>query len=142
MCFTRCVVCRENISSSISISDEDRDLLFIQSNIFISRGSRCCRGHVVDEHLINDDLNKIHLREIVQISFSSSDILTWFDKFRNHYNSIRYFYFYLPFVMSEFDRYNLTGITKLNFEHLIRLLIDSNIKHSPNRSPRNVAGLS
>ena len=102
---------------------------------------QCCRGHVVDGRLINDDLNKIHPREIIQISFSCSDILTWFDKFRNHYNSIRYFDFDLPFAMSGFDCYNLTGITKLNFEHLIKLLVDSNIKHSPNRSLRNAVGL-
>ena len=76
MCCRRCVVCRENISSTITISDEDRELLFIQRNIFISKGSRCCRGHVVDGRLINDDLNKIRPREIIQISFSSSDILT------------------------------------------------------------------
>ena len=134
-------MCRENISSTITISDEDRDLLFIQSNIFIPQGSRCCRGHVVDGRLINDDLNKIHPREIIHKSFSSSDILTWFDKFRNHCNSIRCFDFDLPFAMSEFDCYNLTGLTKLNFEHLIKLLVDSNIKHSYNRSPRNAVGL-
>ena len=89
---------------------------------------------MVDGRLINDDLTKIRPREIIQISFSSSDILTWFDKFRNRYNSIRYSDFDLPFAMSEFDCYNLTGITKLNFEHLIKLLVDSNIKHSSNRS--------
>ena len=132
---------RKNINSTITISDEDRDLLFIQSNIFIPKGSRCCRGHVLDGRLIHDDLNKIRPREIIQISFSSSDILTWFDKFRNHYNSIHYFDFDLPFAMSEFDYYNLTGITKLNFEHLIKLLVDSSIKHSSNRSLRNAVGL-
>ena len=141
LCCRRYVVCQENISSTITISDEDRDLLFIQSNIFIPKGSRCCRGHVVDGRLINDDLDKIRLREIIQISFSSSDILTWFDKFRNHYNSIRYSDFDLPFAMSEFACNNLTGITKLNFKHLIKLLVDSNIEHSSNRSLRNAIGL-
>ena len=134
-------MCRENISSTFTISNEDRDLLFIQSNIFIPKGSRCCRDHMVHGRLINDDLNKIRPGEIIQISFSSSDILTWFDKFRSHYNSIRYFDFGLPFAISEFDFYNLIGITKLNFEHLIKLLVDSNIKHSSNRSLRNAVGL-
>ena len=96
---------------------------------------------MVDGRLINDDLNKIHPREIIQISFSSSDILTWFDKFRNHYNSIRYFDFDLPFAMSEFDCCNLTGFTKLNFQHLIKLLVDPDIKHSSSRSLRNAVGL-
>ena len=43
--------------------------------------------------------------------------------------------------MSEFDCYNLSGIKKLNFEHLIKLLVDSNIKHPSNCSLRNAVGL-
>ncbi|CAF4109077.1 unnamed protein product [Rotaria sordida] len=73
----RCVVCREDMNSTCTVPDEDRDLLFMQSNIFIPKGSRCCPDHVVDGRLINDDLNKIRPREIMQISFSSTDILTW-----------------------------------------------------------------
>ncbi|CAF1464569.1 unnamed protein product [Rotaria sordida] len=137
----RCVVCREDMNSTCTVPDEDRDLLFMQSNIFIPKGSRCCPDHVVDGRLINDDLNKIRPREIMQISFSSTDILTWLDKFRDHYNSIRYFDFDPPFSMSESDCYNLTGISKGNFEHLIKLLVDSNIKNSSNRSFRNAVGL-
>ena len=115
--------------------------LFKATFLFQQVISRCCRSHVVDGRLINDDLNKIRPREFIQISFSSSGILTWFDKFQNHYNSIRYFDFDLPFAISEFDCYNLTGITELNFEHLIKLLVDSNIKHSSNRSLQNAVGL-
>ena len=129
-----------DINSTITISDEDRYLLFIQNNIFIPKSSRCYRGHVVDGRLINDDLNKIHPREIIQISFSTSDILTFFEEFRDHYNSIRYFDFDLPYAMSEFVCYNLTGITKLNFEHLIKLLVDSNIRHPSNCSLWNAVG--
>ncbi|CAF2649708.1 unnamed protein product [Rotaria sp. Silwood2] len=106
------------MSSICTIPDEDRDILFIQSNIFIPKGSRCSPCHVVDGRLINDDLHRIRPLQIIQTSFSSSDILTWFDEFRYHYNSIRYFDFDSPFAMSESDCYNLTGITKLNFEHL------------------------
>ncbi|CAF4392192.1 unnamed protein product [Rotaria sp. Silwood2] len=137
----RCVVCRENVNSTCTVSDEDRDLLFMQSNIFIPKGSRCCPDHVVDGRLINEDLNKIRPRDIMQTSFSSTDILKWLDKFRNHFNSIRYFDFDPPFSMSESDCYNLTGISKANFEHLIKLLADSNIKNSSNRSFRNAVGL-
>lgn len=138
---SRCVVCRENINSTCTVPGEDRDLLFMQSNIFIPKGSRCCADHVVDERLTNDALNGIRPREIMQTSFSSTDILTWFDKFRNHCNSIRYFDFDPPFSMSESDCYNLTGISKANFNHLIKLLADSDIKHSSNRSFRNAVGV-
>ncbi|CAF4500569.1 unnamed protein product [Rotaria sp. Silwood2] len=136
-----CVVCRENVNSTCTVSDEDRDLLFMQSNIFIPKGSRCCPDHVVDGRLINDNLNKIRPRDIMQTSFSATDILTWLGKFRNHYNSIRYFDFDPPFSMSESDCYNLTGISKANFDHLVKLLADSNIKNSSNRSFRNAVGL-
>jgi len=43
--------------------------------------------------------------------------------------------------MSEDDCYNLTGISKSNFDHLIGLLVNSNIKNSFNRSIRNAVGL-
>jgi hypothetical protein len=43
--------------------------------------------------------------------------------------------------MSDTDCYNLTGLSKLNFEHLIQLLADSSIKNSSNRSFRNAVGL-
>ena len=139
--FRRCVVCREVISSTSIIPDQDRDVLFIKSNIFIPKGSRCCPGHVVNDRLCIDDLNKIRPNKIIRTPFTSIDILTWFDKFRDHYNSIRYFDFDSPFAMSEIDCYNLTGISKSNFENLIKLLVNSNIKHSSNRSLRNAVGL-
>ncbi|CAF3025401.1 unnamed protein product, partial [Rotaria sp. Silwood2] len=140
-CHYRCVVCREVMNSTVTVSDQDRDLLFIKSNILIPKGSRCCPGHVVNERLRIDDLNKIRPHTITQTPFSCTDILTWFDKFRDHYNSFRYFDFDHPITMSDIDCYNLTGISKLNFEHLIELLADSNIKHSSNRSFRNAVGL-
>ena len=43
--------------------------------------------------------------------------------------------------MSDIDCYNLTGLSKLNFEDLVKYLADSNIKHSFNRSLRNAVGL-
>jgi hypothetical protein len=43
--------------------------------------------------------------------------------------------------MPDTDCYNLTGISKSNFDHLIECLADSNIKHSFNRSIRNALGL-
>jgi hypothetical protein len=139
--FSRCLVCREAMSSTFTISNQNRDVLFIKSNIFIPEGGRCCPSHVVKERLRIDDLNQIRPHDITQTPFSSIDILTWFDKFRAHYNSIRYFDFDHPITMSDIDCYNLTGISKLNFEHLIELLADSNIKNSSNRSFRNAVGL-
>ena len=41
--------------------------MFIQSSIFILKGSPCCLGHMVDGRLISDDLNKIRPREVIQI---------------------------------------------------------------------------
>ena len=43
--------------------------------------------------------------------------------------------------MTDVDCYNLTGISKSNFEHLIMFLANSNIKHSFNRSLRNAVAL-
>ena len=105
------------------------------------KGSRCCKDHLHDKRLRIDALNEICPFKITGIDFSSTNVVTWFNKFREHYNSIRYFDFDLPFIMSDIDCYNLTGLSKLNFEDLIKYLADSNIKHSFNRSLRNAVGL-
>jgi hypothetical protein len=123
------------------ISEMDRDLIFIKSNIFIPPGSRCCDEHTFKGRLRPGAFDQVRPYKITNTSFSSTDVIIWFDLFRNHYNSFRYFDFDLPFTMSEVDCYNLTGISKLNFEHLIQLLGDSNINYSSNRSLRNAVGL-
>ena len=85
--------------------------------------------------------NRIRPYKIVQIAFSSTDVMLWFNKFRDHYNSFQVFDFGPPFTMSDFDCYNLTGISKSNFKHTTELLCTSNIKNSTNRSMRNAIGL-
>ena len=124
-----------------TISPEDRDLLFIKSNIFIPKGSRCCEDHLYNGRLRVDALYEIRPFKITQTDFSSTDVITWFSKFRDHYNFARYFDFDPPFLMTDVDCYNLTGISKSNFEYLIMFLANSNIKHSFNRSLRNAVGL-
>ena len=43
--------------------------------------------------------------------------------------------------MSDEDCYNLTGISKSNFDHLVDMLANCNINNSSNRSIRNAIGL-
>ena len=138
----QCSVLGKCLTTSLStISPEDRDLLFIKSNILIPKGSRCCEDHLYNGRLRVDALGEVRSFKITQIDFSSTDVITWFSKFRDHYNVVRYFDFDPPFLMSHVNFYNLTGISKLNFEHLITFLANSNIKHSFNRSLRNAVGL-
>lgn len=124
-----------------NIPELDRDLIFIQSNIFVPDGSRCCEEHILDDRLKPDALNRIRPYQIVKSCFSSADVLTWFDKFRNQLNSMRFVNFDRPFAMSDVDCYNLTGITKSNFDHLMTTLINLNMRTSCNRSIRNAVGL-
>jgi len=124
-----------------NIPELDRDLIFIQSNIFVPVGSRCCEKHILDDRLKPDALNRIRPYDIVKSRFSSTDILIYFDKFRNQLNSMRYFNFDRPFAMSDDDCYNLTGVTKSNFDHLMTVLANSSIRNSCNRSIRNAVGL-
>jgi len=140
--FRQCSICKEMLEPpACTISEIDRDLVFIKSNIFIPKDSRCCEEHVFQKRLLPDAYNEIRPFKITNASFSSTDVIIWFEKFRNHYNSFRYFDFDLPFTMSDTDCYNLTGLSKLNFEHLIQLLADSSIKNSSNRSFRNAVVL-
>ncbi|CAF2201363.1 unnamed protein product [Rotaria magnacalcarata] len=138
----QCSVCRKLPKSSMhTIPEEDRELLFIRSNILIPKGSRCCEDHVFNGRLRVETLNEVRPFKITDVDFSSTDILTRLNKFRDYYNSIRYFDFDPPFTMSEFDCYNLIGLSKSNFEDLIQSLTHSKINHSHNRSLRNAVGL-
>ncbi len=104
--FRQCAVCRGSLKSvpAVTISEKDRDELFINSNIFIPKGSRCCRGHYIfEDRLPAEVLNSIRPRGVIDTPLSSNDVLTWFNKFRQYCTSICYFDFDPPFNMSEFD---------------------------------------
>ena len=138
----QCTVCRKFLRSSLrTIRDEDQELLFIQSNIFVPQGSRCCEDNLSNGRLNHDALNEIRPFKVTETLFSSSNVIAWFSKFRNRYNSIRYFDFDSPFRMSDFDCYNLIGISKLSFEQLTNFFKDCRIKYSSNRSLRNAVGM-
>ncbi|CAF2578622.1 unnamed protein product [Rotaria sp. Silwood2] len=138
----QCSVCREALKSTYcTISEKDRDLLFIKNNIFIPKGSRCCRDHIVNERLCTGALNEIRPFKVTRTAFAATDVITGFTKFRDHYSSARYCDFEPPFTMSDIDCYNLTGISKSNFDDLSGLLANSDMKNSSNRSIRNATGL-
>jgi hypothetical protein len=46
-------------SPACTISEIDRDLVFIKSNIFIPKDSRCCEEHVFQKRLLPDAYNEI-----------------------------------------------------------------------------------
>lgn len=138
----QCTVCRKCLKSSLrTICEEDQELLFVQSNIFVPKGSRCCEEHLYNERLSHDALNNIRPFKVTETMFSSSDVISWFSRFRDRYNSLKYFDFDPPFIMSDMDCNNLTGISKVSFEHLINFFQDSKIKYSSNRSLRNAVGI-
>ena len=140
--FRQCSISKEMLQPPArTISETDRDFVFIKCDVFIPEGSRCCDEPVFHGRLRPNAFDKVRPYKITNTSFSFMDVIIWFDKFRDHCNSVRYFDFDLPFTMSGNDCYNLIGILKLNFEHLIQLLADSSITHSSNRSFRNAVGL-
>ena len=53
------------IISLCTISEVDREVLFIKNNIFISKGSRCCKGHLCDKRLRINALNEIYPFKII-----------------------------------------------------------------------------
>ena len=109
----QCSVCRKHLKASLcTISEIDREVLFIKNNIFVPKGSRCCKDHLHDKRLRIDALNEICPFKINGIDFSSTSVVAWLNKFREHYNSIRYFDFNLPFIMSDIGCYNLTDSRK------------------------------
>ncbi|CAF4986968.1 unnamed protein product [Rotaria sp. Silwood1] len=55
-----CCVYRKVLKSGLcTVSELDRDFLFIKSNIFLEKGSRYCEEHIVNGRLHIDALNQI-----------------------------------------------------------------------------------
>ena len=103
----QCSICKKMLQPpACTISEIDRDLVFIKSSIFIPKGSRCCEQHVFQGRLRPDAYNAIRAFQIINTPFSSTDVIVWFDIFRNHYNSFQCFDFDVPFSMSDVDCYN------------------------------------
>jgi hypothetical protein len=53
--FRQCSICKEMLEpSACTISEIDRDLVFIESNIFIQKDSRCREEHIFQDYLLDN----------------------------------------------------------------------------------------
>lgn len=143
VCSSTCCVCRCNISgSSIVVSSEDRNFVFLTRNIWIPEGARCCPEHIDQRRLITKALDAVKPRSVRHQEWNSSDVETLLGCFRNLYNAKRRFNFDDGHELSDNEYPTLTGLSKVFFDDLVGIVSSSSImRNSSQRSIRTAVGI-
>lgn len=132
-----CVICKKPGPKLIVVTQYARVRAFIQKEMFVPAGSRCCPKYIVDNEFTVDALQKmqqtspdtnINRTATVELLQQTRDFAL-----RNENNRLN---FDNPNSMDNEDYYNLTGLTRDQFEELLSYLKDVDIRASKTRSAR------
>ena len=135
---SRCIICKRPGPKLIVVSHNARFWAFIDKNILIRAGSRCC-----PVHLNNDDIIQPHLLEHISVTDRSFLNRTAITKLMQH---MRQMCLQQADKAIDFDKIKdddcvqLTGLSRAQFEDLCAHILDK-IKSTPSRSPRMSVGL-
>ncbi|XP_045159433.2 uncharacterized protein LOC123524898 [Mercenaria mercenaria] len=132
---SRCIVCKRPGPKLIVVSQNARFWAFIDKNILIRAGSRCCPVHVnsdgnilpelLEKNLVTEQsmLNRTSIAQLVQqMRQVCQQHMDSFDNIRDE------------------DCKHMTGLSSAQFEDLCRHILDK-VKSTPSRSPRMSVGL-
>ena len=135
-----CCFCKKRGHKFVVVPSHIRNSIFMEKNIIIRAGSRCCPGHIVDDSLRDDTLT--HLSDLKsECSFNRTDILNLLEQIREIAlkSQNKRIDFDLDSFMSDADYRNLMGLSKLSFHDLCSHV--SEIRNSKNRSLRTCIGI-
>ena len=133
----RCFVCKRPGPKLVSLSAEGRVKAFIEHNLLINAGARCCPVHTSDGFILLQAVNTIHSVSS-QSRLSRSAINDLLQKMRTACAAQQ--------SSMNFDRLNesdfpsLTGLSREQFDDVCRHLLDK-VKNTPVRSARTSIGL-
>lgn len=131
----RCFICKKPGPKLVVLSNDARYKAFIDGNVLIPSGARCCPTHVDDKKCLKTDCFNI-----MSTSEKSSSNRTSISKLLTHLretslkaqNGINFD------NISDKDCKNLTSLTKNQFEDLFSHV---NIKSTPIRTPKTTVGI-
>ncbi|XP_076107099.1 uncharacterized protein LOC143075538 [Mytilus galloprovincialis] len=135
-----CFVCRKRGPKLIVVSSSTRLTTFVQNNIIIPAGARCCPGHISDENFSEQAIECLSdLRKTTD--FNRSDILDLLQKIRNLLlkNEDKRLNFDKDSTLSDAEYISLTGIDKTSFSDLASHLVS--IRDTKVRSSRTCLGI-
>ncbi len=74
--FRQRLICKKVLQPPVcTIYEVGRDLIFVKTNIFIPKGSRCCEKSVFQERLLPDAYDEIRPFTTTNTPFSSTDAI-------------------------------------------------------------------
>ncbi|CAG2229897.1 unnamed protein product [Mytilus edulis] len=135
-----CFVCRKRGPKLIVVSSSTRLTTFVQNNIIIPAGARCCPGHISDENFSEQAIECLSdLRKTTD--FNRSDILDLLQKIRMLLlkNEDKRLNFDKDSTLSDAEYISLTGIDKTSFSDLASHLVS--IRDTKVRSSRTCLGI-
>ena len=141
--YSECCICPiVDPRSTAVISDEDRDLIFIREHVFVPKGARCCANHLENGRIPYESFKNLIIYGNELVPFTSDDIKALFLKYRSALESEKQIHFDRLSSLTDTDYYNLTGLTKQQFNKLVSFIPNSNvIRQSAKRSVRTAIGL-
>ena len=132
-CFT--CICKKAGSKLVVTPIKARFTVFLHKEVYVPAGSRCCPGHIVDGILTSDALQKIRTSND-STYLNRTSILELLQNARESLLQKTHtrFDFDDPHGLSDEYYYNLTGLTKTQFDDLMGYVND--VRSSKSRSVR------
>ncbi|CAC5395855.1 unnamed protein product [Mytilus coruscus] len=138
----QCVVCKRHGPKLVTVPNSARYDLFLQRLIILPQGARCCPGHLSDEIFSSFSCEQI-VEKKPSSDFNRTEITNLLKQIRDIAlkNSKKRIDFDSPNSLSESDIYNLTGLTKANFDDVCSKIQDSPMRDSHCRTIRQCIGI-
>ena len=108
----------------------------IRRNIYIPKGSRCCKDHTFNGYLLRKAFFELTGYKTNYKTFDCSNINNTLEKLRTMVNSNKHIDFDAAFSLSDTDYKNLTGFTRAQHDRVLAYIPSTALKNSINRSPR------
>ncbi|XP_062619312.1 uncharacterized protein LOC134280876 [Saccostrea cucullata] len=135
-----CFICKKPGPKLVQVSSACRLSVFVQHNILIAEGNRCCPNHLRDGVLTPDSLQ--NLKTTDHVFLNKHSVLDLLSKMR-HLCQVNKNYrldFDNKESLTNEDYTSLTGLTKENFQDLYQI-VHHHIKNTPSRSVRTTLAI-
>ncbi|XP_062618934.1 uncharacterized protein LOC134280537 [Saccostrea cucullata] len=132
-----CLICKKPGPKLIVVTQYARVRAFLRKKMFVPAGSRCCPKHIADKEFTDDALQQmqqtnpdtnINRTSIVELLQQTREFALRNESIRLNFDDAK--------SMDNEDYYNLTGLTKDQFDELLSYLKDVDIRATKTRSVR------
>lgn len=126
----RCFLCKKPGPRLIVINSSARTTAFVEHNVIIPAGSRCCPSHLQDDRIVSDCFTSVSTQDISFLS--RSEILHLLSSLRNICLSVAKGRLCIDKLCDD-EYVELTGVDKDTFQDLARY-IEGHVRNTPSRS--------